>query len=176
MPSPNEVKQTFLDDAHEDKEKAFQYLYDLSKHVNYIKTSRINQNIHFIYPSLYGDLHITINLSKPEKDPKDIAKALEKNNQTIHGPKCVLCKENEQNYENARMNLRIVPIHLNQELWHFQYSPYLYFNEHSIVLSDIHRDMKIDRNTFIALFDFIDYMPTYFIARMLIYPLLVDPY
>ena len=164
MPSPKEVKQTFLDKAEKDKNQAFTYLYDLSKHVNYIKTNRINQNIHFIYPSPYGDLQITINLSKPEKDPKDIAKALEKTKLSVDGPACVLCKENEQNYENARMNLRIVPIHLAQELWHFQYSPYLYFNEHSIVLSDVHRDMKIDQKTFKALFDFIDYMPSYFIG------------
>lgn len=164
MPSPHEVKQTFSGYTKKDKEKAFLYLYDLSKHVNYIKTKRIKQNIHFIYPSPYGDLQITINLSKPEKDPKDIAKALDINKQNIKGPKCVLCKENEQNYENARMNLRIVPIHLAQELWHFQYSPYLYFNEHSIILSDVHRDMKIDQKTFSALFDFIDYMPSYFVG------------
>lgn len=164
MPSPKAVKKTFLDKAEKDKNQAFTYLYDLSKHVNYIKTNRINQNIHFIYPSPYGDLQITINLSKPEKDPKDIAKALDKTRTKTDGPACVLCKENEQNYENARMNLRIVPIQLAQELWHFQYSPYLYFNEHSIILSDVHRDMKIDQKTFRALFDFIDYMPSYFIG------------
>ena len=164
MPTPKEVKQTFLDYASSDKNKAFDYLYTLSKHVNYIKTNRIEQNIHFIHPSIYGNLQMTINLSKPEKDPKDIAKALNKDTTHIEGPKCVLCKENEQNYQNARKNLRIVPLTLADELWHFQYSPYLYFNEHSIILSDIHRDMKISASTFKTLFDFIDYMPSYFVG------------
>jgi UDPglucose--hexose-1-phosphate uridylyltransferase len=164
MPSPSTVKKTFDDYAKIDKEKAFSYLYELSKNVNYIKTKRINQNIHFLHQSSYGPLQITINLSKPEKDPKDIAKALEEKTDPKDGPKCVLCKENEQNYHNARMNLRIVPITLSSKLWHFQYSPYLYFNEHSIILSDVHEDMKICESTFTALFDFIDFMPTYFIG------------
>ena len=106
-----------------------------------------------------------INLSKPEKDPKDIAKALKtKKKITKNEPLCVLCKENEHRYENARMNLRIVPMILNHETWHFQYSPYAYFNEHSIILSDVHRDMKISCDTFKYLLDFVDLLPSYFIG------------
>ena len=164
MPSPKEIKETFKKLANTDKEKAFSYLYQLSKDVNYIKTKRIAQNIHFNYASPYGNIELTINLSKPEKDPKDIAKALEETIDLKQGPKCVLCKENEQNYQNARMNLRIVPIELASKKWHFQYSPYLYFNEHSIILSDKHQPMHITSSTFKALFDFIDYMPSYFIG------------
>ena len=129
MPSPTMVKKTFEDLIMVDKEKAFSYLYELSKNVNYIKTKRIDQNIHFLHSSIYGTLQMTINLSKPEKDPKDIAKALEEKADDKDGPRCVLCKENEQNYHNARMNLRIVPLRLASRLWHFQYSPYLYFYE-----------------------------------------------
>lgn len=164
MPSPTMVKKTFEDLKILDINKAFSYLYELSKNVNYIKTKRIDQNIHFLHSSIYGTIQMTINLSKPEKDPKDITKALEEKIDDKDGPKCVLCKENEQNYHNARMNLRIVPMTLASKLWHFQYSPYLYFNEHSIILSDKHEKMKISESTFTALFDFIDFMPTYFVG------------
>jgi len=164
MPEPSKVKQTFKMLADTDKEKAFSYLYQLSKDVNYIKTKRIAQNIHFNYDSPYGNIELTINLSKPEKDPKDIAKALEETIDDKKGPKCVLCKENEQNYHNARMNLRIVPLELASKKWYFQYSPYLYFNEHSIILSDTHKPMHINKATFKALFDFIDFIPSYFVG------------
>lgn len=165
MPSPKQTKTIFKKLFKEDRDLATSFLFNLSKDVNYIKTERTNKNLNWIYPSTYGDLQITINLSKPEKDPKDIARALEKKDEHIDGvPKCVLCKENEQNYHNARMNLRIVPLELHHELWHFQYSPYAYYNEHAIILSDKHRDMKISNLTFEYLLDFVDLLPAYFIG------------
>jgi UDPglucose--hexose-1-phosphate uridylyltransferase len=166
MPTPEETKQKFKKLFNQDPDLAVHYLYTLSKNVNYIKTKRLNQNIEWVYDSVYGPLQMTINLSKPEKDPKDIAKALSKPKdlEVKQGPKCVLCKENEHRYENARMNLRIVPMTLGNELWHFQYSPYGYYNEHSIILSDEHRNMKLSHQTFDYLLDFLELMPEYFIG------------
>ncbi|MDY3195318.1 MAG: UDP-glucose--hexose-1-phosphate uridylyltransferase [Paracholeplasma sp.] len=164
MESPMEVKAHFSKLFKKDKEQAFDYLYTLSKDINYIKTKRLKENVTFLSDSKYGYLEITINLSKPEKDPKDIEKALKEKKVQTEGPRCVICKENERNYKNARSNLRIIPLELNHKLWHFQYSPYGYFNEHSIVLSDVHENMKISDETFINLLDFLDYMPSYFIG------------
>jgi UDPglucose--hexose-1-phosphate uridylyltransferase len=165
MPTPNETKEMFKSLFKNSKDQAIQYLYNISMDVNYIKTQRIKQNINWLYPSSFGNLQMTINLSKPEKDPKDIAKALD-NKTTLNAnePKCVLCKENEHRYQNARMNLRIVPMKLHHEKWHFQYSPYAYFNEHAIILSDEHRAMKISSKTFEYLLDFVDLVPNYFIG------------
>lgn len=164
MPSPSETKMTFLRLYQHNRRKAFDYLYHLSIDVNYIKTKRIAQNVSFNYSSIYGTIDLTINLSKPEKDPKDIAKALEQKDLPKSGPKCLICKENEHNYDNARMNLRIIPITLHRRLWHFQYSPYAYYNEHCIILSDDHTPMKMCDDTFHYLLDFIDYNPEYFIG------------
>jgi len=166
MPTPEETKNEFKKLLNQDQDRAVDYLYQLSKNVNYIKTRRLSQNIEWTYDSLYGPLQMTINLSKPEKDPKDIANALsmQKQPELVNGPKCVLCKENEHRYENARMNLRIVGMTLGGELWHFQYSPYGYYNEHSIILSDQHRNMKLSNQTFEYLLDFLDIFPKYFIG------------
>jgi UDPglucose--hexose-1-phosphate uridylyltransferase len=165
MPSPNTVKARFKDLYEIDFNRATKMLYDLSIAVNYIKSERLKKNMSWTYHSGYGVLQMTINLAKPEKDPKDIAKARLNVQDQIEGrPKCPLCKENERNYYNARMNLRIVPIELGGETWHFQYSPYLYYNEHAIVLSDEHRPMAITDKTFVYLFDFIDRFPDYFIG------------
>lgn len=164
MPTPTETKMTFLRLYQHQRNQAFDYLYQLSIDVNYIKVKRNQQNIHFNYPSSYGEIQLTINLSKPEKDPKDIAKALEQKDLPKTGPKCLICKENEHNYDNARMNLRIVPITLYKRLWHFQYSPYAYYPEHCIILSDTHVPMRISNETFHYLLDFIDFMPDYFIG------------
>jgi UDPglucose--hexose-1-phosphate uridylyltransferase len=164
MPTPGETKMTFLRLYQLNRQKAFQYLYQLSIDVNYIKTKRIAQNVTFNYPCEYGTIDLTINLSKPEKDPKDIAKALEQKELPKTGPKCLICKENEHNYDNARMNLRIVPITLHKRLWHFQYSPYAYYEEHCIILSDTHVPMKMCDETFHYLLDFVDFMPDYFIG------------
>jgi UDPglucose--hexose-1-phosphate uridylyltransferase len=166
MPSPNIVKKNFQAFYQINPLNATSYLYKLSEDVNYIKTKRLASNNKWIYEGKYGKLQMTINLSKPEKDPRDIAAA--KNQVSIQKdlstPKCVICKENEQNYHNARMNLRIAPITLGNEIWHFQYSPYLYYNEHAIILHDEHRPMKIYEKTFTYLFDFLDQFPKYFIG------------
>jgi UDPglucose--hexose-1-phosphate uridylyltransferase len=165
MPTPKDVKEKFDQLFIESPSKATNYLYKLSKDVNYIKTKRLEKNIHWTYQGLYGKLELTINLSKPEKDPKEIALL---KNQITHDqqgiPLCVICKENERNYHNARMNLRIVPLTLGNEKWHFQYSPYLYYPEHCIILHDIHRPMKICHQTFSYLLDFVDLFPSYFIG------------
>lgn len=166
MPNPKSVKETFTNLLKTNHAAATQYLYKLSKDVNYIKVKRLKQNIAWTYESTYGHLQMTINLAKPEKDPKDIAQAkdLVSDQQSIFIPKCVLCKENEQNYFNARMNLRIVPIELGHETWHFQYSPYSYYQEHAIILHNEHRPMKISKKTFEYLLDFEDQFPSYFIG------------
>lgn len=162
MEDPVTVKNKFHDQYAISSEHATSYLYRLSKNVNYIKTDRLKQNIKWVYAGTYGLLEMTINLAKPEKDPRDIAKAKDL---SVEGrPKCVLCKENEHNYWNARMNLRIVPIQLGGEIWHFQYSPYLYYDEHAIILHDLHRPMKISEKTMDYLFDFVDQFPSYFIG------------
>ncbi len=165
MPEPEEVKNTFLSKYKKHPEDATNYLYKLSQDVNYIKVLRLKENKSWTYESEYGNIELTINLAKPEKDPRDIAKALKQKSEKQEGiPLCVICKENEQNYHNARMNLRIVPFKLGEELWHFQYSPYQYYNEHAIILHDEHRPMKISLKTMDYLLDFVDQFPTYFIG------------
>ncbi|MBE0700638.1 MAG: galactose-1-phosphate uridylyltransferase, partial [Acholeplasmataceae bacterium] len=135
MPRPNEVKSQFQTLYANNPEDATHYLYRLSVDVNYIKSKRLKNNIEWIHPSIYGLLQMTINLAKPEKDPKEIAASRNREEPIYeHRPQCVLCKENERNYWNARMNLRMVPITLGHEQWHFQYSPYLYYPEHAIIL------------------------------------------
>jgi UDPglucose--hexose-1-phosphate uridylyltransferase len=165
MPSPKVVKETFKSLYQHSPWDATDYLYKLSKDVNYIKTRRLKENIDWMHDSPYGKLQMTINLAKPEKDPRDIANALKAEQvESVDRPKCVICKENEQNEWNARKNLRIVPITLGGELWHFQYSPYLYYNEHAIILHDEHKPMHISHQTFDFLFDFVNAFPTYFIG------------
>ena len=165
MPTPQSTKEMFRHLFDIEPKLSTDYLYQLSKDVNYIKSDRLKQNIHWLYSGKYGTLQMTINLAKPEKDPKEIALAKSRIIENLgNRPQCVLCKENEHNYWNARMNLRIVPLVLGDETWHFQYSPYLYYNEHAIILHDEHRPMKLSRNTFTYLFDFIDLFPSYFIG------------
>lgn len=165
MLSPSAVKANFHQMYEINPNLATEYLYRLSSDANYIKKARLKENISWIYSGKYGDMQMTINLAKPEKDPKEIAMVLNRPKQNgLNRPKCVLCKENEQNYFNARMNLRIVPITLGNELWHLQYSPYQYYNEHAIILHDEHHPMKICDKTFEYLFDFVDMFPTYFIG------------
>ena len=165
MPEPVEVKRHFNELLSVNPDLATTYLYKLSQDVNYIKVKRLKENVSWSYQSAFGNLEMTINLAKPEKDPKEIKKALEKPIQKVENiPLCVICKENEQNYHNARMNLRIAPITLGHELWHFQYSPYQYYDEHAIILHDIHKPMKITQKTFDYLLDFVDQFPSYFIG------------
>jgi UDPglucose--hexose-1-phosphate uridylyltransferase len=166
MPSPETVKRTFHTLLSNDSEKATTYLYQLSKASNYIKTKRLEKNIFWQTIGRYGTYELTINLAKPEKDPRDI-EAASHNDLSVQDtsiPKCVICKENEQNMHNARMNLRIVPITLGSEPWHLQFSPYLYYDEHAIVLHDDHRPMKIGHQTIDYLCDFVAQFPHYFIG------------
>lgn len=166
VPSPSIVNDRFWTTYRRAPEQAIADFYQLSKQSDYIKTRAIAKNIYFVSPSQYGDLEITINLSKPEKDPKEIAAA--KKMPSSSYPLCQLCLENEgyqgrANYP-ARKNHRIIRFQLGQEQWGFQYSPYAYFNEHCIFLSPKHEPMKIERSTFNNLFDIIDQFPGYFVG------------
>lgn len=145
---------------------ATDYLYNLSREVNYIQTKRISQNIIWSHQTEYGEIELTINISKPEKDPRLIA--LQQLNPKSGYPRCRLCKENEGyrghvNYD-SRSNMRIIPIDLDGERWYFQYSPYSYFAEHSIVLNEHHVPMVINEGTFRKLLAFIDMFPEYFVG------------
>lgn len=166
LPMPSLVEEKFWYLYKEAPEKATDYFYHLSRASNYVKVNRIAKNISFSTPSPYGDLDITINLSKPEKDPKDIAK--QKNMASSTYPTCLLCIENEGYAGTStlpdRANHRMISLHLNQKDWMLQYSPYLYYNEHCILLSQKHEPMAITRNTFYNLLGFIEQFPHYFIG------------
>ena len=166
MPRPSEVIREFYNRYKGSKESATSYLYNISKACDYVRTDRIAQNLVWKSSTEYGDLDITINLSKPEKDPKAIAAA--KNLPPAKYPKCLLCKENE-GYRGrinhpARQNIRIIPMELNNESWYLQYSPYAYYNEHCIVFAGEHVPMKITKNTFNRLLEFIEKFPHYFVG------------
>jgi len=166
MPRPSEVNQTFWSLYLNDPKEATDYFYNLSQKSNYIRVDRTSKNISWKTPTEYGELDITINVSKPEKDPRDIAKA--RNLPKTSYPKCVLCRENEGFSGNlnhpSRHNHRIINLKLNNENWFLQYSPYVYYNEHCIVLSEHHVPMKISTDTFKRLLDFVDLFPHYFIG------------
>lgn len=166
MPRPSEVIRAFYERYNQAPKQATDWFYSLSRASNYIQTDRIAKNEHWKVPTEYGDMDITINLAKPEKDPKEIAK-LKEVPPSVY-PKCVLCAENE-GYEGtwhhpARANHRIIPLSLVDEQWYFQYSPYLYYNEHCIVFHAEHVPMKMERKTFARLLDFIEKFPHYFIG------------
>lgn len=162
-PKPSQLQKTF-DSLSPKASTAF--FYQLSRDNHYIKTERIKKNKHFNYDSDYGQINITINLSKPEKDPKTIAKLKKQKSMTY--PACLLCKENVGFYGHlshpGRSNHRIIKMTLNNEPFYFQYSPYVYYNEHAIVLHEAHIPMDISIKTFIRLFDFIDRFPHYFLG------------
>lgn len=148
----------------ESLEAATDYYYGLSQASNYIRTDRIAKNMHWYSETEYGDLEITVNLSKPEKDPKAIAAA--KNMTASSYPKCLLCKENN-GYRGrvnhpGRQNHRILPMELQGKEWYLQYSPYVYYNEHSIIFSGKHEPMSINRDTFDKLLEFTEKFPHYF--------------
>lgn len=166
MPRPSEVIAKFQSLYQESPVKATNYYYDLSRASNYMRTDRIAKDLHWITETKYGPIDITINLSKPEKDPKDIAKA--KLLPPSKYPKCLLCKENE-GYAGtlshpARNNHRIIPLMLNGKRYFLQYSPYAYYNEHCIVFNEDHIPMVINENTFRCLLDFVRQFPHYFIG------------
>lgn len=167
MPRQSEVVNGFYKTYYEEgKQKATDDYYALSQASNYIRMDRIEKNLYWVSPTEYGDLEITVNLSKPEKDPKDIAASKLKSQANY--PKCLLCVENvgfagHVNHP-ARQNHRVIPMELNKEQWYLQYSPYVYYNEHCIVFHENHVPMKISKETFIRLFDFVEKLPHYFIG------------
>ena len=165
-PPPSVVNAFFAQHYANDPKEATDYFYTLSKENDYIKTRAIAKNIMFPVDTEYGELQITINLSKPEKDPKQIIEESKYENNEY--PKCQLCMENEgyKGRENfpARANHRLIRMNLDQESWAFQYSPYAYYNEHAIVLSENHRPMIISRETFKRLMKIIEVLPHYFVG------------
>ena len=166
VPRPSEVTARFFEQYRESPQAATDYFYKLSQDTDYIRRYRIQQDIRWKAPSVYGDIDISINLSKPEKDPKAIAAA--KQAKQSGYPKCLLCKENvgyagRVNHP-ARQNHRTIPLTINDSPWGFQYSPYVYYNEHCILFNYEHIPMKIERTTFVKLFDFIKLFPHYFIG------------
>ncbi|WP_455717538.1 UDP-glucose--hexose-1-phosphate uridylyltransferase, partial [Anaerosporobacter sp.] len=147
-------------------ETATNFFYKLSQDSDYIRRYRIEKDVKWVTSTEYGNLDITINLSKPEKDPKAIAAA--KLMKQSGYPKCLLCVENEgyagRVNHPARQNHRIIPIVINDQKWGFQYSPYVYYNEHCIVFNGDHTPMKIEKNTYVKLFDFVKQFPHYFVG------------
>lgn len=166
MMRPSEVQKKFWELYRESPKKATDYFYTLSQDSDYIRRYRIQKDMKWTVDTEYGTLDVTINLSKPEKDPKAIAAA--KLAKQSGYPKCLLCKENEgyagRVNHPARDNHRVIPISINQTQWGFQYSPYVYYNEHCIVFNGEHIPMKVDRAAFQKLFDFIQLFPHYFIG------------
>lgn len=168
MPRPSEVAAKFRRLYAESPQKATDWFYGFCIAANYVRKSRTDKNLSWPAPTPYGDLQITINVSKPEKDPRDIAAALKAPAAGAAYPACLLCPENEGFAGTlghpARQNLRLIPLELGGERWFFQYSPYVYYNEHCIVLSHEHRPMKVSRRTFDNLFQFLGLLPHYFIG------------
>lgn len=166
-PHPAKVRETFYGLlGSRGAQAATDWFYQLCRDVDYIRVKRIEQNIRYTAPSPSGELEITINLSKPEKDPRDIAAA--RSAPQAGYPRCMLCRENP-GYAGragfpARQNHRIVPLNLAGEEWYLQYSPYLYYDEHCIVLDAKHEPMLLTRKSFERLFDFVDRFPHYFLG------------
>jgi UDPglucose--hexose-1-phosphate uridylyltransferase len=167
MPRQSEVAERFWKTAAETSiQKATDDFYHLSKNSNYIRMDRIAKNEYWQTSTSYGNIEITINLSKPEKDPKEIA--AERKAPQSHYPGCLLCIENvgyagRLNHP-ARQNLRVLPLALTGERWYFQYSPYVYYNEHSIIFCKEHTPMKISEKTFARLLDFVSEFAHYFVG------------
>ena len=166
MPRPSEVTDRFNELYKDSPKSATDYFYKLSCDSDYIRRYRVEKDIKWVTDTEYGGLDITINLSKPEKDPKAIAAA--KNAPQAGYPKCMLCRECEGyagrlNYP-ARQNHRVIPVKINNSDWCFQYSPYVYYNEHCIVFNAKHTPMAINRDTFKKLLDFVKQFPHYFVG------------
>ena len=165
-PAPSAVIGRFYALFRVSPEAATDWFYHLCRANNYIRTDRVSRDLKWAVESPYGDIDITVNLSKPEKDPKAIAAA--KLLPAKGYPKCLLCRENE-GYAGtlsspARQNLRLIPLTMGDAEWFMQYSPYVYYNEHCIVLSGTHTPMKIDRGTFERQLDFVEQLPHYFLG------------
>lgn len=167
MPRPSETTARFKQDTIEHGiEYATKQFYELSINSNYIRMDRVRQNDEWEYDSEYGTIQMTINVSKPEKTPEEIALARQAPSSSY--PQCLLCADNvgyagRVNHP-ARQNLRVIPLQLNQENWCFQYSPYVYYNEHSIVFRKEHVPMKLTEDSFKRLLEFTEQFPHYFIG------------
>ena len=165
-PRPGEVVREFNRLYAESPEKATDYYYHLSCASDYIRTYRVKKDLKWVYSGKYGDIDITVNLSKPEKDPKAIAAA--KTQKQTGYPKCAICRENEgyagSMTQAARQSHRLIPMTMAGQDWFLQYSPYVYYNEHCIALSAKHTPMKIDRDSFVKLLDFVTLFPHYFLG------------
>ena len=166
LPRPSEVTNKFYSLYEQSPKTATDYFYKLSCDSDYIRRYRIKKDVKWVTSTEYGDLDITINLSKPEKDPKAIAAA--KNAKQVGYPKCLLCRECE-GYAGridfpARQNHRIIPVKINDTDWFMQYSPYVYYNEHCIVFNSEHTPMAINTATFRKLLDFVKLFPHYFVG------------
>lgn len=165
-PRPHELIDKFRSLYAVSPEAATQYYYNFSQDTDYIRRYRIKKDVKWITPTPYGDLDITINLSKPEKDPRDIAAA--KTAKQSSYPKCQLCMENVgyagRSNHPARQNHRIIPITIADSDWGFQYSPYVYYNEHCIVFNGKHVPMKIEKAAFSKLLEFVKQFPHYFVG------------
>lgn len=163
---PSSVIKKFYALYEESPEKATDYFYKFSQDTDYIRRYRIKKDVKWKVRSDFGDIDITINLSKPEKDPKAIAAA--KAAKQSGYPKCNLCRENEgytgRVNSPARENHRIIPVTVNGKAWYFQYSPYVYYNEHCIVFNSEHTPMQINNDTFRKLLDFVSQFPHYFVG------------
>ena len=166
VPPPHEVIEEFKKLYLQSPERSTDWYYKFSQDTDYIRRYRITKDIRWQAETEYGNLDLSINLSKPEKDPKDIAAA--KSAKQKGYPKCMLCPENEgyagRLNHPARQNHRIIPLQIGGESWYFQYSPYVYYNEHCIVLNSKHTPMVINKSTFKKLFDFIKIFPHYFVG------------
>lgn len=162
-PPPSSVRKIFQEKYSVSPKEATDYYYHFSQATNYIRMDRIVKDEKWTVDTEYGTIDITINLSKPEKDPKDIARAGAAKKSGY--PSCLLCKENEGYAGSlthpARQNHRIIPITLDGEAYNLQYSPYVYYNEHCIIFNDAHIPMKIDKSTFVKLLDFVGQFPHY---------------
>ncbi len=165
-PMPHEMIAKFQERYQESPEAATDWYFDISQKLNYVRAGRIAKDKKWKYASEYGMLDITINRSKPEKDPRDIAAA--RNQKVAAYPKCQLCPENAGFAGNpnhpARQNLRPIPMQIDGQNWELQYSPYGYYHEHCIVFNDAHVPMKVDHAIFEKLFDVLDFLPHYFIG------------
>ena len=166
LPRPSEVIRRFGELYKKSPVEATDFYYKFSCDSDYIRRYRIKKDMKWIAPTQYGDLDITINLSKPEKDPKAIAAA--KSAKQSGYPKCLLCRENEgyagRINHPARQNHRIIPVTIQGDTWGFQYSPYVYYNEQCIVFNGKHEPMKIEHGTYCKLFDFVKQFPHYFVG------------
>ena len=165
-PRPSQVQRRFRELYAKSPETATNWYYRFCQDTNYIRADRVAKDVKWVTSTEYGDLDITINLSKPEKDPKAIAAALSAPQSGY--PACLLCAENEgyAGHLNhpGRQNHRILPLTIGEQPWHLQYSPYVYYPEHCIALNHKHTPMKIDRSTFRKLLDFVLFFPHYFIG------------